>query len=261
MPAATAVTNWISATVPIPSTLPASSWWARTWARRISMTDVVFSSTTPVRTKPPNVLTEMKSRMAASVPTVRATPWLADSGSTVTVCSGAGARIRATASGGRPSWLACSAPRLTCQAWATVASTSVSTRRRKRSSPSPLDVTTTAASAVPSSSAATAAVRSGEVTTVTRRLRTWPADCSAVSKPDGTGPATLTVAAVGPSFESARLSSAMPMMNTAMSAVKTKKALERSRWRISRWAISGTGAVIGRPPPAGTPRRARAART
>ena len=134
------------------------------------MTAVVFSSTTPVSTKPPKVLTEMNSRMAASVPTSCAMPLLADSGSMVTVCSGVGFRIWLMSPCWTPSWLACSAPRLTCQADATVAWRSLSTRRRKSSSPWPSAGTTMAASALPPSSADTAAARSGAVATSTREV-------------------------------------------------------------------------------------------
>ena len=227
------------------------------------MTAVVFSSTTPVSTNPPKVLTEMNSKMAASVPTSCAMPLLADSGSMVTMRSGVGFRIWLMSPCSMPSWLACSAPRLTCQADATVAWRSLSTRRWKSSSPSPLAGTTMAASALPPSSADTTAARSGAVATSTRRLWASPTARSVASSPGGAGPVTTTVAEVGPSFDSARLSSAMPMMATAMSPVNTKKALERRRWRISRWAMRGMGEglrLIGRRPSAGRPRTARAVR-
>ena len=49
-PATTATTNWIMATTPMPRSLPASSWSARTRTSSSSTTALDFSSTTPTST-------------------------------------------------------------------------------------------------------------------------------------------------------------------------------------------------------------------
>ena len=72
-PATTAIANWTRPTTPMPATLPASNWWARTRASSTSTTAVVFSSTTPVSTALPRKLIDKNSSTAETVPTVRPT--------------------------------------------------------------------------------------------------------------------------------------------------------------------------------------------
>ena len=149
--------NCNMATTPMPSTLPASSTWARTCASRISTTALVFSSTTPVSTIAPNVFRLRNSRIAASVPTSRPTSSERDCETTVVDSSG-GAITAATTSGLRLASCAACCADDACHAAPTTAAAVASTDEWNTSWRAPASTTT---STEPSRSARSPAARSG----------------------------------------------------------------------------------------------------